>query len=139
MEACLAESLEIVESFDRKKDFKSEFKSSLAQLKTTRKFKKNKKEELERLKDKHGLNRKYSNKVNKVEKFNAAKKREKSIKQLRKTDVATDIERWCKLTGSTYLKKEKEEKEEEEESTLFDDKYFEDFSKDFLGVPEKRK
>jgi len=138
MESCLAESLEIVQSLDRKSDFKSEFKSNLKELKSTRKFKKNKKEQLERLKEKHGLNQKYSNKVKKIEKFDAAKKREQSIKQLRKTDVKSDLERWCKLTGSKYLKKEKEENKEEEESTLFDDKYFEEFSKDFLGVPERK-
>jgi len=138
MDSCLAESLEIVQSLDRKRDFNSEFKANLKELKSTRKFKKNKKEQIERLKEKHGLNQKYSNKVKKIEKFDAAKKREKSIKQLKKTDVKSDLEKWCKLTGSSYLKKEKEEKEEEEESTLFDDKYFEEFSKDFLGVPEKR-
>ena len=52
MEACLAESLEIVQGLDRKRDFKSEFKANLKELKSTRKFKKNKKEQLEKLKGK---------------------------------------------------------------------------------------
>ena len=37
------------------------------------------------------MNRKYSNKVKKIEKFDAAKKREKSIQQLKKTDVKSDL------------------------------------------------
>ena len=52
MEACLAESLEIVQGLDRKRDFKSEFKANLKELKSTRKFKKNKKEQIEKLKGK---------------------------------------------------------------------------------------
>jgi len=43
MDSCLAESLEIVQSLDRKRDFNSEFKANLKELKSTRKFKKNKK------------------------------------------------------------------------------------------------
>jgi len=42
-------------------------------------------------KEKHGLNKKYSNKVKKIEKFDAAKKREKSLQQLKKTDVKSDL------------------------------------------------
>ena len=43
----------------------------------------------------------------------------------------TDITRWCKLTGSNYLKTEKAVSDEEEESA-FDDAYFEQFEKEYL-------
>jgi len=143
MDSHLSESLEIVDSFDfvrsdRKADFKKELGKRVKDIKTQKKFKKLKEKQVKKLKEKHGLNQVYTEKFIRIEKFNATKRRQKNIEALKKTQTPCDLEKWCKLTGSKYLKKT-EERSQEEEETAFDDSFFEEFSKDFLGVPEQRK
>lgn len=140
MDSHLSEALEILDSFDQEANFKKELDTKVAQLKSNKKFKKQKSKHIEELKNKHGFNKTYNNKVIKINKFDAEAKRRKAVKQLisNKSKAPVDLERWCKLTGTPYAKKEQKEKEEEEE-TVFDDSLFEEFSRDFLGKPEQRR
>lgn len=136
MEAELAESLEIVESFKKPgSNIKTDFnKFSKKNLKNNKKLKKNQEKQLKILKEKHGLSsKKYNLKVTKIEKIDKNKRLEKNIKILKSKDAPIkNLEKWCRLTGSEYLKAEVE-KEAEEEETAFDEKFFEEFSADFLG------
>lgn len=132
MEADLAESLEIVENFEKSEtDINTDYQKFSKTLKKNKNLKKTKSKQLKLLKEKHGVSKKYNPKLTKIEKFDREKRIEANIKTLKSKDVAVDLERWCRLSGSKYLKQEKEEKEEEEE-TAFDDSFFEEFSKDFL-------
>ena len=57
MDSHLSEALEILDSFDQETNFKKELDTKVAQLKSNKKFKKQKSKHIEELKNKHGLNK----------------------------------------------------------------------------------
>jgi len=138
MDSHLAEALEIA---DGEGCFETEVKTRLNTIEKKKGLKKQRKRDIEELKSKHGKNKTYSAKVLKRTKFDAEEKRRKSTKQLlaNQPKSTTSLEKWCKLTGAKFNEKKQAAEKETEEVSAFDDAFFEEFSRDFLGKPEQRK
>lgn len=142
MDSVLAEALEILDcdnirtSSATVKKGKKIVEAELRKHKSQKKFLKKKIEEKQKTNVRLGLRQKYKENTKVGIIYKKGKKEERDAHKqrvlhgLRRIEAKTDIEKWCKLTGSKFLGP-KEEEEEDEESA-FDDALFEKFEKEYL-------
>lgn len=139
MDDLLAEGLEILDSDDVRtssvtlKKSKKAVEEGIDKLKTTKKFKKQKKANEQAVKARFGLNQKYSANKKVVEtrlkKVSLEQELKRKHRVLRKNRIKTDFDIWCKITGVT---KQEVQAEPEDEESAFDEKYFAEFEKGLL-------